>query len=39
MDEDDNILSIEDNIALIEVCRAHFEKVGLGGDFVHNFIR
>lgn len=39
MDDDENILSIEDNIGLIEMCRDHFEKVGLGGDFVHNFIR
>ena len=39
MDDDDNIVGVEDNIALIEICREHFEKVGLGGDFVHNFIR
>jgi quercetin dioxygenase-like cupin family protein len=39
MDDDDNIISVEDNLSLIEKCREHFEKVGLGGDFVHNFIR
>ena len=39
LDDDDNILGVEDNIALIEMCREHFEKVGLGGDFVLNFIR
>ena len=39
LDDDDNILAIEDNISLIEMCREHFEKVGLGGDFIENFIR
>ena len=38
-DENDNIVGVEDNVGLIKVCREHFEKVGLGGDFVHNFIR
>jgi 2,4'-dihydroxyacetophenone dioxygenase len=23
----------------LEMCRAHFEKCGLGGDFVKQFIR
>ena len=39
LDDDDNILLIEDNIQLVEMCREHFEKVGLGGDFVLNFVR
>lgn len=39
LDKDDNILLVEDNIQLVEMCREHFEKVGLGGDFVLNFVR
>ncbi len=39
MDDDDNVTHIEDNIGLIQLCREHFEKVGLGADFVQNFIR
>ena len=39
LDDDDKILLIEDNIQLVEMCREHFEKVGLGGDFVLNFVR
>ena len=38
-DEDDNVVHVEDNIGLIQLCRDHFEKVGLGADFVNNFIR
>ena len=39
LNKDDNILLVEDNIQLVEMCREHFEKVGLGGDFVLNFVR
>ena len=39
LEDDDNILLIEDNVQLVEMCREHFEKVGLGGDFVLNFVR
>ena len=39
LDDDDNIVSVEDNMQLIDVCREHYIKVGLGEDFIHNFIR
>ncbi len=39
LDEDDNIVAIDDNLTMIEQCRKHYEAVGLGADFVNNFIR
>ena len=39
VDDDDKVVGIEDNMQLIQACREHFEKVGLGGDFVLNFVR
>jgi quercetin dioxygenase-like cupin family protein len=38
-DEEENVVHVEDNIGLIQLCRDHFEKVGLGADFVNHFIR
>ena len=32
-------LGYEDVFTKIDMCRAHFDKVGLGGDYVKNFIR
>ena len=29
----------EDVFTKIDLCRAHFEEVGLGGDYVDKFIR
>lgn len=39
MDENDNVTLVEDNLHLIRTARAHYEKVGLGADFVNQFIR
>ncbi|NOD89848.1 MULTISPECIES: 2,4'-dihydroxyacetophenone dioxygenase family protein [unclassified Ruegeria] len=38
-DPDGNHLGYEDVFTKIDMCRAHFEKVGLGADYVKNFIR
>jgi hypothetical protein len=32
-------LGYEDVFIKIDMCRAHFENVGLGADFVQQFIR
>ena len=32
-------LGYEDVFTKIDMCRAHFERVGLGADYVNNFIR
>ena len=39
IDDEDNVVSVEDNMNLIELCRTHYEEVGLGADFVNQFIR
>ncbi|MEG6507407.1 2,4'-dihydroxyacetophenone dioxygenase family protein [Methyloligella sp. 2.7D] len=39
VDEQDNVVSVEDNFQLIDFARKHYEKVGIGADFVDNFIR
>lgn len=39
MDEEDRVVHVEDNFALIDLARQHYDKVGLGADFVENFIR
>ena len=31
--------AVEDVFSKIELARAHFEKVGLGADYVNHFIR
>lgn len=33
------VLSYEDVFTKIELCKKHFEEVGLGADFVNQFIR
>ena len=38
-DEDDNPVGHDDVHTKIEMCRAHFEKTGLGSDYVKQFIR
>ena len=39
VDDEDRVTQVEDNFALIEMARNHYEKVGLGVEFVNNFIR
>ena len=39
LDEQDKVTLIEDNFHLIETARNHYIKVGLGADFVKQFIR
>ncbi len=39
VDDDDNVVHVEDNFGLIEMAREHFDKVGLGADYVNNFLR
>jgi quercetin dioxygenase-like cupin family protein len=39
IDDDDNVVHVEDNVGLIELAREHYERVGLGADFVDQFIR
>ena len=39
VDDDNNVTYVEDNLGLIRVFREHFEKVGLGADFVDRLIR
>lgn len=39
MDDNNNVTLVEDNFHLIRTARAHYEKVGLGADFVNQFIR
>jgi quercetin dioxygenase-like cupin family protein len=39
IDEQDRVTLVEDNFQLIQAARAHYEKTGLGGDFVNQFIR
>ena len=38
-DEDDNPIGHDDVHTKIEMCRSHFEQVGLGADYVKQFIR
>jgi|TARA_B100001971_G_C18235350_1_gene566736 quercetin dioxygenase-like cupin family protein len=38
-DEDDNPVQHDDVHTKIEMCRSHFEQVGLGADYVKEFIR
>jgi len=39
IDDDDRVVHVEDNIGLIEQARDHYHNVGLGADFVDQFIR
>ncbi len=39
VDEAGNHTGYEDVFTKIDMCRAHYEKVGLGADFVEQFIR
>ncbi|MEV6230472.1 2,4'-dihydroxyacetophenone dioxygenase family protein [Saccharopolyspora shandongensis] len=39
LDEAGHQVGYEDVFTKIEMCRAHYEKVGLGGDFVDQFVR
>ena len=39
IDPDGNPLGYDDVFTLIEDCRAYYTKVGLGSDFVDQFIR
>ncbi|MDB5733696.1 MAG: cupin [Alphaproteobacteria bacterium] len=39
VDPDGGVLGYEDVFTKIDLCRAHYAKVGLGADFVDQFIR
>ncbi len=39
IDEQDKVVLVEDNFHLIETAATHYEEVGLGRDFVNQFIR
>ena len=39
VDDDGVTIGYEDVFTKIEMCTKHYEKVGLGGDFVEQFIR
>lgn len=39
VDEKGEILGYEDVFTKIELCRKHYEQVGLGADYVNQFIR
>ena len=39
VDPDGGVLGYEDVFTKIDLCRAHYEKAGLGGGFVDQFIR
>ncbi len=39
IDDNDQVQTVEDNVGLIELAREHYEQVGLGADFVDQFIR
>jgi quercetin dioxygenase-like cupin family protein len=39
IDDNDKVTLVEDNFQLIEACRKHYGDVGLGADFVNQFIR
>ena len=38
-DHDGNVTGYEDVFTKIDMCRKHFEEVGLGADYVNQFIR
>lgn len=39
IDDNDKVTLVEDNFQLIQAARDHYENVGLGADFVNQFIR
>lgn len=39
VDEDGNHVGFEDVFAKIDMCRRHYEEVGLGADYLDQFIR
>jgi hypothetical protein len=39
LNEDGSLRSVEDVFSRIDQCRAHFDQVGLGTDYVERFIR
>ena len=39
MDDDGNTVGYDDVHTKIELCRTHFDKVGLGADYVEQFVR
>ena len=39
LNEDDETVGYEDVFTKINMCRSHYEEIGLGGDFVDQFIR
>jgi 2,4'-dihydroxyacetophenone dioxygenase len=39
VNEQDEVILVEDNFQLIELARDHYAQVGLGADFVNQFIR
>lgn len=39
IDDEDKVVHVEDNVGLIELCKAEYAKNGLGADFVDQFIR
>ena len=39
LDDDNRHVGYEDVFTKIDMCRTHYEKIGLGGDFVDQFIR
>ena len=39
LDEADRVISVDDGFTRIEQCRAHFASVGLGADYVDQFVR
>ena len=39
LDDDNKHVGYEDVFTKIDMCRAHYEAIGLGGDYVDQFIR
>ncbi len=39
LDKDDRQIGYEDVFTKIDMCRAHYDKIGLGADYVDQFIR
>ena len=39
VDESGKTVAYEDVFTKIDMCRSHYEKVGLGTDFINQFVR
>ena len=39
LNEDGETVGYEDVFTKINMCRSHYEEIGLGGDFVDQFVR